>query len=274
MLADVPAKSTRMPSSVMVTAAQFQRRVVAVHRHVIAPGARGPLAQGLAHGQPRTLDDVVALRLQVGQLELAQQALQPHGAHRVAGDQRMEVALDLAGLAHVGAHDVQHGFLDHALACEAQRRQEQSFVKDFQRIGSGVDAADVDHVHRRCEERHSLLRVVFAVEHRRDHDHVEQVAGALPRIVGDEHVAVAHGVDGKGAQEVQHRISHRIDVARRAGHGLRDHAPVGQEHAGRQVAGLARGGAECGANQCLRLFLDNGEQSAPDQLLAQLLACG
>src|SRR5678815_1754445 len=55
-------------------------------------------------------------------------------------------------------------------------------------------------------------------------------------------------------------------MARRAGHRLRDHAAVGQEHAGGQVARFARRCTECGAHQCLRLLFDDRDQAVPHHL--------
>ena len=64
-------------------------------------------------------------------------------------------------------------------------------------------------------------------EDRRDHDEVVQVAGAHPRIVGDVDVALrASSRPGTGAMKCSTDSRHRIDVAGRAGDGLRQHAAL------------------------------------------------
>ncbi|CAB3714706.1 hypothetical protein LMG26845_05972 [Achromobacter insuavis] len=246
---------------------QRDRRVVAVDHQRVVPGALRPFGDGLAHGLRRLLDDVAAQRFQVGQLELGQQRLQAAATDVVAGHQRVQVALDLLRLAHVGADDGQHAGVHLVLVEEAQDRQEQAFVIDLQAVGAAADAADVDHVQGRGEQRHQRA----VVEHRRDHGHVEQVAGALPWVVGQQHVAVLQGLRRKHLEEVLDRFGHGVDVAGRAGDGLGDHAAVGQENAGRQIAGLARGGAEGRADQHLGLFLDHRQQPVPGQLEADAL---
>jgi len=70
----------------------------------------------------------------------------------------------------------------------------------------------------------------------------------------------------KMADEMLHRLRHRIDVTRRAGHRLRQHAALPVEHAGREIAALAHDRRERGAHQHLRLFLDHRDQAVPHDL--------
>ena len=63
-----------------------------------------------------------------------------------------------------------------------------------------------------------------------------------------------------------HRGRHRVDVAWRPGHRLRQHPSIQIEHAGRDIARLPRRGAERGAHQCLSLLLDNRKQPVPHDL--------
>ncbi|CUI98001.1 Uncharacterised protein [Achromobacter ruhlandii] len=246
---------------------QRDGRVIAVDHQGVVPGALRPFGDGLPHGLRRLFDDVAAERFQVRQLELGQQRLQAAPADVVAGHQRVQVAFDLFRLAHVGADDGQHARVHLVLVEEAQDRQEQAFVIDLQAVGAAADAADVDHVQGRGEQRHQGA----VMEHRRHHGHVEQVAGAFPRVVGQQHVAVFQRFRREHLEKVLDRFGHGVDVAGRAGDGLRDHAAVGQEHARRQVAGFARGGAEGRADQHLGLFLHHRQQPVPGQLKADAL---
>src|SRR5690606_11209870 len=58
------------------------------------------------------------------------------------------------------------------------------------------------------------------------------------------------------------------------GDGLRQHAAARVEHAGGQIASLAHGGGEGGADQRLRLFLDDREQAVPHDLQMDLVEGG
>src|SRR5580658_3284449 len=72
------------------------------------------------------------------------------------------------------------------------------------------------------------------------------------------------------------RAGHRVDVPGRAGHRLGQHAAVQIERAGGDVARLARGCAECGPYQRLRLLLHHRQQAVPHDLqldLGDVAAC-
>src|SRR3546814_6375859 len=88
-------------------------------------------------------------------------------------------------------------------------------------------AADVDEMAGAGEQRHRLA----LPEGRGDDRQVVQMAGALPRIVGDEGVALAHRRDGKAVDEVLYRQRHGVDVAGRPGDRLRQHAAFSVEDA-------------------------------------------
>ena len=59
-------------------------------------------------------------------------------------------------------------------------------------------------------------------------------------------------------------------MAGRAGDGLRHHAALGVEQPDRKITGLTHRGGEGGAQQRLRLLLDDGEQAVPDHLQLNL----
>ena len=60
---------------------------------------------------------------------------------------------------------------------------------------------------------------------------------------------------GKRVRKWHHPGRHRVDVARRAGDRLGDHAAPAVEHAGREVAGLPHDGRERGAHEGGRLLV-------------------
>ena len=98
-------------------------------------------------------------------------------ADAVAADQRVDVALDLHRLAHVGADDAHHALVHHAFAHQRQQRQEQAFVEDLPAVRRLPQPADVDDVRGAGEQRHQLA----LVEGGRGDDDVVEMAGALPR---------------------------------------------------------------------------------------------
>ena len=106
-----------------------------------------------------------------------------------------------------------------------------------------------------------------AVEGRRHHRDVVQMPGGEPRVVGDEHVAGFHGVHRVFGDEMPDALGHGVDVPRRAGYRLRQHAALAVEHPGGEVAGLPHTGGKRGAHQRLRLLLDDRDQAVPHDVL-------
>src|SRR3546814_7598696 len=88
-----------------------------------------------------------------------------------------------------------------ALLDQRHQRDEQAFVIDLPPVRGEAYAADVDEMAGAGEQRHRLA----LPEGRGDDRQVVQMAGALPRIVGDEGVALAHRRDGKAVDEVLYR---------------------------------------------------------------------
>ena len=189
---------------------------------------------------------------------------QAAAADLIAGRERVEIAHHLHRFAHVGGDDVDQRLIDGATLGEAHQRDEQAFLVVGARVGGHAAAADVDDVAGRGEQRDHLA----APEGRRDEGEVVQMARALPWVVGQEDVAFLHRLGREAVEEVIDRARHRVDVARRTGDRLGQHSALEVEHAGRQVAGFARGGREAGAHQRQRLFLDDRDQAVPHQLHA------
>src|SRR6266851_1543356 len=139
-------------------------------------------------------------------------------------------------------------------------------MEDLPSVRRLAEPADIDHVRGAGEQRHQLA----AMEGGRGDDDVVEMAGAFPRVVGHIGVAWLHGLDRELADEMDDAPGHRVDVARRAGDGLGQHAAFEVEHAGRDVARLARAGREGGAHQRTGLLLDHGEQAVPHHLQANI----
>ncbi len=202
--------------------------------------------------------------VEVVDAELVHHLDQAAAADLVAGRQRVEIAHHLDRLAHVGGDDVGQGLVDLAFAREVHQRDIEAFLVDLARVGAHAAAADVDDVAGRGEQGDHLA----LPEGRRDEGEVVEMAGALPRIVGEVDVAFLHRLGRKAIEEVIDRAGHRVDVAGRPGHGLRQHRAAEIEDAGGKIAGLARRGREAGAHQRQRLLLDDRDQAVPHQLQA------
>ena len=249
---------------------QRDRLVVAVHGELVAVGALGQLGDGGQRGCARALDDLLAEPVEIGEFELVHHGEQAVGTGPVAGDQRVNVAFELERLAHVPAHHLQQVLVDPALAAERHDRDVETLLEHGARIGPEAAPADVDHVGGAGE---GADHPAFA-EHRRHHREVVQVAAGEPRVVGDVDIALAHDLVGVAGEEVLHRNGHRVDVAGRAGDRLGEHPALGVEDAGGEVACLAHGGAEGGAQKRLRLLLHHRDQAVPHDLRLDLCEPG
>ena len=211
----------------------------------------------------RMVEDVLAEIIKMLQAELVHHGDQPFAADLVAGNFRVDVADHLHRLAHIGGDDVDQPLVHLALVDDLGDGQVKPFLVDLLRRAHDATAADIDHVQRAGEQPD---RRATAEGRRHDHDVVE-MASALPGVVDDEGVAVIHLRKRHLVEHVAHAHRHRVDVARRAGDGLGQHAALRVVDAGRQVARLARRGAEGGAHQGLRLLLDDGDQAVPHHLV-------
>ena len=94
------------------------------------------------------------------------------------------------------------------------------------------------------------------------------MAGAEPGIIGDEHIARFHMLDRIPVEEMLDCRRHGVDMAWRARHRLRQHAAPDVIDAGREIARFARDRAEGGAQQRLRLLLDDRDETVPHHLRA------
>ena len=197
--------------------------------------------------------------------EFVHQAAQAPASDVVAGGQRIEIACHLHRLADIGPHDVEHALVGLAAVEHAHDRDAKPFLEHLAGVRPETGTADVDDMDGRGEQP----RRRAVAEARRHHREVEQVSGGEPGVVGDVDVALAHGVGRELLEKERDRRGHRVDMARRAGDRLGEHAAPQVEDPGREVAGLAHGGRERRADDRLGLLLDDGDQPIPQHLVAQ-----
>ena len=103
-------------------------------------------------------------------------------------------------------------------------------------------------------------------EHGRHHGEIVEMAGAVPGVVGEQHIPRGQFGERVFLQELAHRRRHGVDVPGGPGDRLGEHCTARVEYARREVAGLPYYRGEGGAHQRLRLFLHDGQQPVPDQL--------
>ena len=168
----------------------------------------------------------------------------------------------MVGLAHVGEDELPHVVVALAGVHQLADRDPQALFEHVAGAGADAVAADVGVVDRRAEEGDHLA----AAEHGVQHGDVEQLAGRLVRIVGDQHVALDQRVGRVLVEDRGRRPGERVDVAGRAGDGLGDHPAAPVEHRVGEVAGLAHDGRERGPLQRPGLLVDRGDQALPQHL--------
>ena len=183
--------------------------------------------------------------LDVVEPELVEQRLQALGADLVRADLRVDVADRLVGLAHVGADDLEHVPVRLAGAEELQHRDLQALLVHLARLGRELAAADVGRV---AGAREVGDRAPAAEDGRHDREVVD-LAGRLPRVVRDQHVARLERGRRERVDEVAHARRHRVDVAGRARDRLGDHAARLVEDAAGEVLALAHDGREGRAHE-------------------------
>ena len=211
----------------------------------------------------RLLEQMCSLSVvEVVELELVHHLDQARAADVVAGGERVDVADRVDRQARVGADHGDQCLVDLALLEQLQEGNVEPLHEHVGAVRAEADAADVHQVRGAGEQADQLA----LVEAGRGDDEVVEVARAHPGIVGDVGVARLHVLQAEVADEVLDGLGHRVDVAGRAGDGLRQHAALPVEDAGREVAGLAHDGREGGAQQRLRLLLDHGDQPVPHDL--------
>ena len=174
----------------------------------------------------------------------------------------VQVAGHVVGLAHVGEDELPH--VGVALAGDHQPadRDPEALLEHVAGAGADAVAADVGVVDRRAEEGdHPAV-----AEHRVQHRDVEQLAGRLVRVVGDQHVALDERVGRVLVEDRRRGAGERVDVAGRAGDGLGDHPAAAVEHGVGEVAGLAHDRRERGALQRPGLLVDRGDEALPQHL--------
>jgi hypothetical protein len=179
----------------------------------------------------------------------------------------VEIAQHFLRRADVGGDHLVEGLHRPPGVVELHHRDGESFLEHGAGVRREPAPADVERVAGVGEHGDDAAP---AEDGRRDRD-VVQLGRRLPGVVGDEDVAGPERVDGEARDEVDHPGRHRVDVARRAGDGLGDHAAAPVEHAGGEVAGLAHDRRERRAHERGGLLVDRGDQPVPQNVERDLL---
>ena len=240
--------------------ADADRLIVAVGPRLGGPRAVREVADGVAHGAFRAVDDGVAEILDVGHVEFVEEGHQRFRADDIGGHLRVEVADGLARGAHVGPDHLQEKLIGLPRRHQLADGDAQPLLVHLTRLAGEQAAADVRGMAGGGEIRDRAS----ASEDGGDHRHVVDLPRGEPRVVGEQDVAVLERRRGVGGEQVLDAGGHRIDVARGAGQRLRHHAAAPVEDTAGEILRVADDGAEGGAHQRDLLLVDDGEQAVPE----------
>jgi hypothetical protein len=185
------------------------RLVDSVVLGVVLPdvGAVGDLAEDLAPvGLGRRVEDGVEGRLDAVAAVPGEQLAEPARTHEARGALGVEVGGEAVRHPGVAGHDPQRSLVGHAGIPQLDRWHRQALFEDGARVArhrAGHRTTDVVVVAERLHEGDDLA----VVEHRHGDAQVGQVADAalgLVDVVVEEHVALAHLVEGKVACDRVH----------------------------------------------------------------------
>ena len=183
------------------------------------------------------VEDVRAQAVEVVDAELVHHLDQAAAADLVAGRQRVDVADHLDRLAHVGGDDVDQ---QSGRPCLRARSASAGCRGLPRRPGARRRPCRGRRCRRRgrCEANSATIlpRRKVGVTKVKSCRWPVPFHGSLVMI----DVALLHRLRREAVEEVIDRAGHRVDVARRAGHGLGQHRAREVEHAGGEVARLAR----------------------------------
>ena len=147
---------------------------------------------------------------------------------------------------------------DHQL----RDRDPESFLEDVTSTGPDAVTADVRVMDRRPEVSNDIVVVPDRAQHR----DVEELTSRLVGIVGHEHVAGLDPVTRILVEDIAGRDGEGVDVPRRAGDRLGDHAAFPVEERVGEIAGLAHDGTERRSLQRLRLLVHRVDEARPENL--------
>ena len=167
-------------------------------------------------------EDELGNTIQIRKGKLCHHIDKPTMADLVTGGESVDVANQLVWFAYVAADNARQGFIDLAFVRKFHDRNVKTLFIDTMRVRSEPASANVHNMRGACEETDQRA----VMEGRRDHCYVVQMPCAFPWIIGDIDIAVMDIVAPNPADEMWHRIGHRIDVARCPSHRLCQHVAI------------------------------------------------
>ena len=224
---------------------------------MVRPG--GQLADVRPGGRFASGDDLVCERLDVVETVACAQCEQSLRTDLTTGHLCVQVAGHVIRLPNVRHDEVPHVGVALSGNHQPHDGDPQSLFEHVTPAGADAVAADVGVVDRRSEERDDPAVAEDRVQHR----DVEQLAGRLVRVVGDEHVTLDEGVGRVHVEDRRCSPRERVDVPGGARDGLGDHPAASVEDGVGQVARLTHDRRECGPLQSAGLLVDGGDQALP-----------
>ena len=131
---------------------------------------------------------MLAEPVEIGDAELLHHLDEAAAALVVARGERVDIALDLQRLAHIGADDAHQVFVHPAFAGQRHQRDREPLLEHLTAVRPHAEPADIDDMHGAGEEADRLA----AQKGRADDGQIVQMAAGQPRVVGDVVVARLH----------------------------------------------------------------------------------
>lgn len=234
------------------------RSIGNIEARLACPRTRFAGANALPRRIFGTRNDLIRERLYVFQPVPIADLIERYAAALGAAYLGCKIAADVVGLADVTQDDVIQKLIELTSFVKLRRRNPEPLLMYVIRRGADSDAADIDVMVCRTDVADDRL----ATKDRSQDREIEEVPGAVPRIVGDKNVARIQ-IAGKEFGEVAAGIGQTVDVTRRSRFGLGDHpAALIEERVG-EIAGIANDGAECRSLHGLRLLDDDAPKIRP-----------
>jgi hypothetical protein len=167
-----------------------------------------------------------------------------------------------AGIAHVLGQQREQVLVGDACAEQLHRRDLDALLEDLARMQRVLGAADVADMADRTDETDQAA----VAEHRGEHRDIEEMAGAEPRIVGDQHVA-RHQRLGRVLRQERLHGSRQAEIEHR--HGARrvhQRLALGVEQLAGEILCFRDDQREGRADHREPHLVDHGDEPAPHDL--------
>ena len=238
---------------------QRHRRLIAIRFDIGTESATGQLGDFKQGRAAAGFKNILRQIIQAIHRELVHHFNKSLGTGVIAGAKGIDIAFQFDRRARSCADEIKKRLIRRAGIEAFHDRDIEPFFENAAPFRAHAKAANINDMRGIGEKPDNLA----ATKGGRDHGQVMQMPGREPRVIGDVVITWLHAGGGEFRQEVAHRFRHGIHMARRAGYGLGQHAPLQVKDAGGKITRFAHRGAEGSADHGLRLFFHHRDQAIP-----------